>query len=102
AVADRAADGVSVVDVGAVDEVAIAEVELVGAERVGDLALGAVQRRNEDLAVEDDLHAGREGPEVAVTVDAADLVAADLDEGAVREADALAGFELDGLQAAAG
>src|SRR5690606_3713110 len=98
AVAHGPADRVFVVDVGAVDHVAVAEVGLVGAEGVGHAALGTVQRGGEALVVEDDLHPWGERPEVPELVDAADLVAANLDVGAVKEANALTALEFNDFQ----
>jgi hypothetical protein len=57
-VADRLADGVLVEDVRAVDQVAVAGVQLVRAQCVRHAPLLGAERRHEDLAVEDDLHAG--------------------------------------------
>src|SRR5690606_21723112 len=74
-----------VIDVGAMDQVPVTRVELVGPEGLRHQPLRGADRWDEDLAVEDDLEAGRERPEVAERVQPADLVADGQDEAAVLE-----------------
>src|SRR5690606_26594243 len=65
AVTHGVTDGALVVEMRAVDQVAVAGIQLVGTERVRYRPLRRAERWHEDLAVEDDLVARRERPEVA-------------------------------------
>jgi hypothetical protein len=101
-VTHRIADGVFIEDVRAMDQVAVAEIELVRPERIRHAPLRRAERRHEDPAVEYDLGARLERPEVAEVVHASDLVVLHDELRAVAQLDRVALLQSDQLQIARG